>query len=196
MKLTTFSDEAWGFSVLAGHEVELLRNIASAADPVGCGDAERRLYQPPMDEPGEEEKTFLDDWEDFVTIEYRQQFVAAVAVVEGDLGGIEPCTDDCAAGQEGEAELFSLRIPVAHAESWFSALNQARLVLANRFELFDSRGEEAVSVSWDEGRPVATLAAGSANAHSPNERVFAYFRSQAFGFIQEWIVANVFTRGF
>lgn len=199
MRLTNFSESTWGFAALAEHEAELLESIAPAADPAGCAGAQRRLYQPPMEDPSEEDESFLGDWEDFVTAEFRGEFAAAVAVVEADLKKLKPLVVDpeemLEEEQAEQGNAFSLEIPVAHAESWFSALNQARLVLADRYRLFNSEGEEAISVSWEDDRPVAAVDAGAGNPHPPEERVHAYFKSQAFGFIQEWLVSNVLSRG-
>ena len=203
MKLKNFGDGAWGFAVLAEHEAKLRESVPTAADPAGGAGAEQRLYQPPLDDPSEEDEPFLDDWEEFVSAEFRGEFAAAVAVVGEDLKQLKQPAEAAEEMLESELDnereergiVYSLEIPVEHAESWFSALNQARLVLAARYGLFNSEGEEAISVSWEGGHPVAAVDAGTDNPHPPEERVHAYFRSQAFGFIQEWLVSNVLSRG-
>ena len=86
---------------------------------------------------------------------------------------------------------FSLQIPKAHAESWYGALNQARLVLAARFDLFDSNGDETVAISWEGERPTVMVDDSSQNPHPVEARVDAFLRNQAYGFIQEWLIAQV-----
>ena len=81
--------------------------------------------------------------------------------------------------------------PKAHAESWYGALNQARLVLATRFDLFDSNGDETVAISWEGERPTVMVDDSSQNPHPVETRINAFLRNQAYGFIQEWLIAQV-----
>ena len=39
---------------------------------------------------------------------------------------------------EGVSELKRLRVPIEHTESWFSVLNQARLMMNEEFDLAES----------------------------------------------------------
>lgn len=196
MRLRDFNDDTWGFALLTELERELLAGLASAADTLGCKKAEHRLYQPPIDNPSEEETSFLDDWEDFVTTGFRQEFADALAVVEADLqncvpldGNSDDIPDD--EGEHGDKAYFSLQIPKAHAESWYGALNQARLVLATRFDLFDSNGDETVAISWEGERPTVMVDDSSQNPHPVETRINAFLRNQAYSFIQEWLIAQV-----
>ena len=58
--------------------------------PSGVRKPNTGFYQPPIDNPSEEETSFLDDWEDFVTTGFRQEFADALAVVEADLQNCVP----------------------------------------------------------------------------------------------------------
>jgi uncharacterized protein DUF2017 len=104
---------------------ELLRQLPSYCDPSGDAKAEERLFSRPAD-PSE---TQLNrDWEEFVRPELRHLFLSARRVVEKDLEQL-----DAVSGPEEQ-----LSIPVAHADAWLNTLNQARLVLAARYDFSEA----------------------------------------------------------
>src|SRR6478609_8666577 len=86
------------------------------------GRVEERLFPAPSVEANEE--GFREDWKAHVEPELHALFLSARQVVEADLRGF----------QESEGN-YTLEFPVAHAESWLNALNQARLCLAAQHHL-------------------------------------------------------------
>jgi len=104
---------------------ELLRQLPSYCDPSGDAKAEERLFSRPAD-PSEAQ--INRDWEEFVRPELRHLFLSARRVVEQDLEQLDAVT-----GPEEQ-----LSIPVAHADAWLNTLNQARLVLAARYDFSEA----------------------------------------------------------
>jgi Domain of unknown function (DUF2017) len=104
---------------------ELLRQLPSYCDPSGDAKAEERLFSRPAD-PSEAQ--INRDWEEFVRPELRHLFLSARRVVEKDLEQLDTVT-----GPEEQ-----LSIPVAHADAWLNTLNQARLVLAARYDFSEA----------------------------------------------------------
>lgn len=111
-------------------ELHLLSSIAPAADVSGDDQAKRRLF-PTGATGGEDEGA---DWKEFVVPELERAFRNAIDVVNGDLAAVERSEED------GE-EIFRVAVPAEHTEHWYSALNQARLVLAERYDLPASEEE-------------------------------------------------------
>jgi len=100
---------------------EILRQIPDAANPAGDANALARLSPPPI--VGEVDDEFLQDWEDYVKPELQALFSEALSVVSQDLLGLM--------NQPTNAR-NRLEIPLEHADAWINALNQARIVLAER----------------------------------------------------------------
>jgi hypothetical protein len=92
-----------------------------------------RLYPSPT--AGETE--FNDEWRQLVEPDLHHLFASAEETVGRDLARLTP----------EEAELL---IPVEHLDAWMTALNQARLVLATRFEI----GETEMQARYDTLPPV------------------------------------------
>jgi hypothetical protein len=105
-------------------EAELLRKIPAVCDPGGDHRAEARLFSGPAD-PSEHQ--FLNDWNEYVRPELRHLFVSARKTVETDLEKLS----------DRPGHLGRLIIPRAHGDAWLNTLNQARLVLATKFEFSD-----------------------------------------------------------
>lgn len=101
---------------------ELLRQIPESTRPDGTEAAEKRLFSLPVDAPNSE---ICEEWKLYVQPELRRLFRTATETVESDLKMLN-----------GTAKPFAnctLRIPTKHAEAWLSALNQARLVIAAKY---------------------------------------------------------------
>jgi hypothetical protein len=101
---------------------ELLRQIPESAQPKDCPAAEERLFSAPV----AEEKDFCAEWKLYVVPELRRLFQSATETVRQDLEQLQ-CTEKPFAN-------CTLRIPLAHADAWLSALNQARLAIATSYE--------------------------------------------------------------
>ncbi|WP_156345892.1 hypothetical protein [Verrucomicrobium spinosum] len=77
------------------------------------------------------EGEFLEDWSEFVTEDLENQFAEDVGTLLADLDGLETLTLE----DEPDEERYRVSIPLDHGMAWFSALNQARLMLDLRFML-------------------------------------------------------------
>jgi hypothetical protein len=128
------------FSEVEQPIAEMFLSIPSALEPDGNRAAHARLFPDPA---GGKDEKISQEWADYVVPELREGFENAAVTVEGDLGSLIA----------GEA----LTIPLAHVDAWLNALNQARLVLAARFEVteedmnnpepFDSQNEREMAIS-------------------------------------------------
>ena len=168
----TLSDSTWILSNLGPFEYDLLRRVPLAADPQGCEAAKNRLFPPPIRDPGPDEVEFVAEWEAFVTDEFVTQFSEDLTTFANDMKGAKVTGED----EEGEP-LRTLEIPVSHGPQWFSALNQARLVLADVHSIYDESGQ--ISPREDED---------FADFHT---RWRYYVQSNYYASIQEWLVGNV-----
>jgi Domain of unknown function (DUF2017) len=102
---------------------ELLRQIPDSAQSKDCGKAEERLFSAPA---GAEEEDLCAEWKLYVVPELRRLFQSATETVRQDLEQLQ-CTKKPFAN-------CTLRIPLAHADAWLSALNQARLAIAASYD--------------------------------------------------------------
>jgi hypothetical protein len=112
------------FTDVEAIEADLLRQIPVLCQTQGDSGAESRLFSNPA---GPSEPQFLRDWEEYVRPELRHLFVSARNTVEKDLETIE----------DRPGYPSRLVFLCGHGEAWLNALNQARLILANKFEFSD-----------------------------------------------------------
>jgi hypothetical protein len=105
---------------------ELFRQIPPSTNPEGMPEAEKRLFSPPAHASGNE---LCAEWKVYVEPELRRLFRSAMETVAGDLEQLN--------GKEKPFANRSLRIPAEHADAWLNALNQARLVLAEKNKFTD-----------------------------------------------------------
>ncbi len=147
MRLRILNDDYWEIRGMGETEVYLLHKIPEAADTKGSEPARKRLYpESSISDGGGEGESSLSDWSELVHPELKGAFGAAIEQVVADLKAVKPSGEKAAPG-------YHLRIPSAHADHWFSALNQARLVLAERYDLpmpdeeFESE-RTAVDARW------------------------------------------------
>ena len=102
---------------------ELLRQIPDSAQTKDCPPAEQRLFSAPA---AAEEKDLCAEWKLYVVPELRRLFQSATETVRQDLEQLQ-CTQKPFAN-------CTMRIPLAHADAWLSALNQARLAIAASYQ--------------------------------------------------------------
>lgn len=141
---------------------ELLRQVPASTNPEGSLAAEKRLFSRPADK-GERES--CAEWKLYVEPELRKLFRTATETVAADLEQLN--------GNERTFANRTLRIPAAHADAWLSALNQARLVIAAKYNFTD--GELC-----DHYRsPVGS------------RRDLSLFQVNFYGFLQEFILREV-----
>jgi Domain of unknown function (DUF2017) len=105
---------------------ELLRQIPESAQPKDSPAAQERLFSPPV---MPEEKVLCAEWKLYVVPELRRLFQSATETVRQDLQQLH-CTNKPFAN-------CTLRIPMAHADAWLNALNQARLAIAATYQFSD-----------------------------------------------------------
>lgn len=125
MLIRRLNDDSIEFADIEPIEAELLRQVFVLGDTQGDLRAEARLFSAPADSS---EAQFLKDWDEYVRPELRHLFLSARKVVEEDVATLKQ-----------KAGRFSRMVfPLAHGEAWLSALNQARLILATKFDFADA----------------------------------------------------------
>ncbi len=92
--------------------------------PGGDNRAEARLFSSPAETS---ERQFLSDWDEYVRPELRHLFLSARKTVEADLERLS----------DRPGHLSRLVVPQAHGDAWLNTLNQARLILASKFDFSD-----------------------------------------------------------
>lgn len=137
-------------------QLRALHHIPAAADPEGDAAALARLFPAPY-APGEASPEQQEDWAEFVQPDLEATFTRSIASVARDLKNVElqrsgeadEDEDDkphrakeTGAGDDDTPEeppaadiLHTFVIPAAHVEDWFRAMNQARLMLAAKYQV-------------------------------------------------------------
>jgi hypothetical protein len=138
---------------------ELLRQIPESTNPEGAEAAENRLFSLPGD-PADTE--LCKEWTLYVEPELRRLFRTATETVTADLKMLNGSTKPFAN--------CTLRIPLSNAEAWLSALNQARLVIASKYNF----GENDLSDHYRS--PIGS------------RRDLSLFQVNFYGFLQEFIL--------
>jgi hypothetical protein len=105
-------------------ESELLRQIPVVCESGGDGRSEARLFTNPVDSS---DTQFLADWAEYVRPELRHLFLSSRNTVKEDLEKLSG----------GPGRLGRLVVPRTHSDAWLNALNQARLILATKFNFSD-----------------------------------------------------------
>lgn len=102
---------------------ELLRQIPESTSGEGIEAAQLRLFSLPA--PASEHEV-CEEWKLYVEPELRRIFLSATETVNEDLKQLNGKNEKPFAN-------CTLRIPAEHAQAWLSALNQARLVIAAKY---------------------------------------------------------------
>ncbi|MEY4483522.1 MAG: hypothetical protein RL693_974, partial [Verrucomicrobiota bacterium] len=119
-------EEVWRLSGMEEVHVQLLRQAADDASMKDDKEGQARLYPLPVSSKDVlQEGEFLEDWKEYVTDELNTQFASDVGILLDDMDGLETV----AAEKEGHEVAYRLTVPMDHGAAWFSALNQARLLL-------------------------------------------------------------------
>ena len=106
-------------------ELKLLKGVRDAADPTACPEAEERLFPSPAEGTEDEVNEAVADWKEFVVPDLRSQFNEALDQLEADLA-------QATKSRSRMKDRYRVEIRSDHAALWFSALNQARLVLQEK----------------------------------------------------------------
>jgi|GEM_PF-452531 len=121
--------------------------------PIGTESGEEEALEPDTEQP-------LSDWHEFVQPEIETLFTDARKLVTQDLGTAEalPARDffdseelDEMSMENGDVpDYHRLMIPHDHTDSWYSVLNQARLLMNEEHEIADSWERFAAYMGIDE----------------------------------------------
>lgn len=177
MRLTLQKEKGvWRLSDLDQMHLELIRQAAEDASMTDCAEGRARLFPTPVPKKDElREGEFLEDWNEYVTDDLENQFAGDVGTVLADLDNVVPQRT-----MKGTTEpRLRLDVPLEHAQAWFSALNQARLMLDLKFKLhpegdhFDPVLNEDHSASLD-----------------MQERLEVFMRYEFYAALQEWLVRH------
>ena len=101
---------------------ELLRQVPESTNTEGVEAAQQRLFSAPA---AASEAEMCAEWKLYVEPELRRLFQSATQIVAADLQQLNGSTKpfaDC-----------TLRIPTKNSDAWLNALNQARLVIAAKY---------------------------------------------------------------
>lgn len=162
MKIRRVKSKGLVLSRLPAAQLRLLQQIPLHADPAGSPAAEERLYQSPVKVPLDDiDDELINDWNDHVLPDLRSDFTRQIDCVSDDLRRVRrerpsPATADPALREQGPDEeddeksaiptgdSYELVIPTDHVEAWYSALNQARLVMQARYKFPDVENLAAI----------------------------------------------------
>ena len=121
MLIRKWKNKAIELSRIEQIEAELLKQVPACCELDEGSDAESRIFPAPANAT---EPDLLRDWEEYVRPELRHLFRSAKETVETDLESLKMKV----------GRLGRFVVPLEHGESWLNALNQARLILAAKFE--------------------------------------------------------------
>lgn len=127
------------FSHVPAEYFQLLKQIPLHGDTSGFAPGERRLHQSPIGDPtNDEDDEINEDWREHVLPEMIEEFARQLDVVGDDLKAAERFED------RGGDDEYGFVIPADHIERWYGALNQARLVMQERYRFPELETDEAI----------------------------------------------------
>lgn len=141
---------------------ELLRQIPESTGTEGEEAAQGRLFSSPA-APSEQE--ICSEWKLYVEPELRRLFESATEIVTDDLQQLNGSTKPFAN--------CTLRIPIMNSDAWLNTLNQARLVIASKYDFTD------VDLRDTYRSPIGS------------RRDLGLFQVHFYGFLQEFILHEI-----
>ena len=117
----------------------LLQQIGVHADPAGSRAADERLYQDAAHDPDDPGADDINaDWREYTLPDFREQFSRQIDTVQADLAAAreKPGTS--------EGPFHDVTVPLDHVDAWYGALNQARLVMQERYRFPEKETPEAL----------------------------------------------------
>jgi hypothetical protein len=141
---------------------ELLRQIPESTKADGVDAANERLFTTPA---ADSEREICAEWKLYVEPELRRLFESSTETIAGDLEQLN-----------GSAKPFAnctLRIPTCNSDAWLNALNQARIVIAAKFNFSD------VDLRDHYRSPIGS------------RRDLSLFQVHFYGFLQEFILREM-----
>jgi hypothetical protein len=124
MLIRRLKESSFEFIDIEPLEAELLRQVPGVCENGGDDRSEARLFSDPADSS---DSQFLNDWAEYVRPELRHLFISSRNTVKEDLKKLSNLP----------GRLGRLVVPRAHSDAWLNALNQARLILATKFNFTD-----------------------------------------------------------
>lgn len=183
MRLTVLKEQgSWQLSEMEEVHLNLLRMAAEDASMTDCPEGRDRLFPSPISgESAKQEKDFLEDWKEYVQEEMETQFAQDVGIMLADLDAVE--LQD-SSDEELDDDLYHVTVPLDHVNSWFSTLNQARLMLDARYRLHPD--DELLQFEMIEDL---------VEDDELRDRLEAFMRYEFYALIQEWLVQQVMMAG-
>jgi len=152
--------EALQISDLDPFLAELFRQIPASTNSEGAPEAESRLFSRPS-----AEKEICAEWKSYVEPELRRLFRSSTETVAEDLAQLN--------GNEKSLRNRTLTIPFEHADAWLNTLNQARLVIAEKYKFSDEE------LNDHDRSPLGS------------RRDLSLFQVNFYGFLQEFILREM-----
>jgi len=178
MRILLNGDDTWDLEEMRDLEWVMLMQLPQAADHRHSDKGRQRLFPDitPKEDQDKQSKDVAADWEEYVKPELETQFLNDLETVTKDLGMVEEEEDD-----EGNVEHF-LSVPVDHAETWYSVLNQARLIINEEHDISATErklymGEESPSELGE-------------------KRWLTMIQYRIYGALQEFILTNIMEPGY
>jgi len=152
--------EALQISDLDPFLAELFRQIPASTNSEGAPEAESRLFSRPS-----AEKEICAEWKSYVEPELRRLFRSSTETVAEDLAQLN--------GNEKSLRNRTLTIPFEHADACLNTLNQARLVIAEKYKFSDEE------LNDHDRSPLGS------------RRDLSLFQVNFYGFLQEFILREM-----
>lgn len=181
--------------MLTPTEWDLVADLPSIAGGESLSDTvRRRLYPPPIAPEvliDEDLANQVEDWDEFVRPEMEEAFTRDRDRVRDDLGNatVIPPQEFLAPEQIEEWShdfpvLKRVEVPLEHTDSWYSALNQARILLNEEHDLANSDDRMLLHME-NPGDP----------AELDQDRILLLAQYELFSAIQVMLVEKVMSPG-
>lgn len=190
MRFQLLSD-SWALDALTPTEWELLFELPAIAEGETVSKkTQDRLFPSPI-APGvlidEEMATQAEDWEEFVRPDLEDSFLRDRDVVGGDLKKAsvidvkEFLSPEQIEEWQGDfPQLHRVTVPIEHTDSWYSALNQARILMNEEHEVAESE-ERLLLYAGNPGDP----------AELDQDRILMLAQYELFSVIQVMLIDKV-----
>lgn len=188
------AEDFWILDALSPAEWQLLRELPEVAAGTRFSEKTReRLFPSPLaEEVIADENTLsqIEDWDELIRPELEESFARARFIVEKDLLKARAVPFDEVipleiSDEELEEEgfprptypLYRVEISHRHTESWYSTLNQARLLMNEEYDLADA--EERILIR--------SLGSGAMD----EERLVLFAQYELYSVVQSILVENL-----
>jgi len=142
------AEDSWVLDALSPTEWQLISEIPLMASGVHFTEKTReRLFPSPLANDAladENTITQLEDWEELIKPELMEAFETSRDSVQSDLEKVETIPiESIIPSEEADlnfrvSEFYRLEVKIENTELWYSALNQARLLMNEEYDLASS----------------------------------------------------------